>query len=76
MISISPSQSAAAATVPACVAKSDQRCFVAEALAAKLADIQLVTDNTHFGMASVADVRVVCPYHSLGIRAHLSQGYD
>src|SRR5688572_5094600 len=48
-------------------AESDQRSLLTEPLTAKLPDIQLLADDAHFGIAGVADVRVMRPYDGFRI---------
>jgi hypothetical protein len=40
-------------------AKADEGGIFAEALAAELADVQLLPDNSHFRVAGIANMRVV-----------------
>ena len=49
--------------------EADQCCLVSEALAAKLADIQLVTLPAHIRLRCIADMAVVRPDHRLGTGA-------
>src|SRR5436190_7244099 len=44
-------------------AKANQCRLTAKSLSAKLANIQLFTDDAHFGVTSVADVGIMCPDH-------------
>src|SRR5204863_8432986 len=50
-------------------AETDQGTFIAEALTAQLADVELLPHDAHFGVAGVADMRVVGPHHRLRMGA-------
>ena len=49
-------------------AEADQGCVLAEAFAAKLPKVELVTRNTHVGEARVADLGVCVPHDGFRIR--------
>ena len=65
---MSPSQSDGSRDGAGVGAEADQRRLLAEALAAELADVQLVADDAHLGVAGIADVGVVRPDHRLRAR--------